>query len=164
MGDLVYFMLAVAGAAALLQWRPFRWALWLFGTAVLLFLAWRVAREAIRPKTLDLGGTQNMPRETHPALLTTGFGLALASPSAILWFAAVGGSVIAAAGGDRHSLWSFTGGFFAAGVFWSALFAYGAAGMRLLLGVQLVRGLSVASAVLFLYFAGVVFLNGLRTL
>ena len=61
-GDLVYFMLAVAGAAALLQWRPFRWALWLFGTGVLLFLAWRVAREAIRPKTLELGDTRDMPR------------------------------------------------------------------------------------------------------
>jgi L-lysine exporter family protein LysE/ArgO len=48
-GDLIYFALAVLGATALLGWAPVRWALWLFGTCVLLFFAWRMAREVIHP-------------------------------------------------------------------------------------------------------------------
>ena len=89
-------------------------------------------------------------------------GLALASPSAILWFAAVGGSVIASFGGARSSLWPFTTGFFAGGVAWSATFAYAVARAKNVLGTRLVQALALVSALVFLYFASVVFLGGLR--
>jgi L-lysine exporter family protein LysE/ArgO len=91
-------------------------------------------------------------------------GLALASPTAILWFAVVGGSVIASFGGDRSSLWGFAAGFAAAGLAWAALSAYGAAALGRRLGRQFVRVASFISAILFLYFAVLVFIRGLRQL
>lgn len=160
-GDLVYFTLAVFGAAALLQWAFFRWALWLLGTGVLLFLAWRMVREVLHPKTLDRAEAPPLAEQAPSGLLATGAALALASPTSILWFAAVGGSVIASLGTDRASLWEFASGFALGGLAWSALFAYAAAGLRRL-GSRLVRALSLLSALLFLYFAAVVFLHGLR--
>ena len=160
-GDLVYFAIAIFGAAALLEWRPVHWALWIFGTGALLWLAWRMIRDVIHPKKPALEGRTRSPDVTK--LLLSGFGMALASPTAILWFAAVGGSVIAAEGGNRDSVWVFGAGFAAAGLAWAAAFAYAAAMLRLL-GAGLVRTLSLVSALLFLYFAGLVFINGLRTL
>jgi L-lysine exporter family protein LysE/ArgO len=88
--------------------------------------------------------------------------LALASPTAILWFAAVGGSVIASFGGDRRVLLPFAAGFFTAGLVWALAFAYAASSLRRILGDQLTRALSAISAVLFLYFAAMVFIAGLR--
>ena len=163
LGDLIYFTLAVLGAAALLEWKPMRWALWIFGTAVLLVLAWRMAREVVRPKELLMEERAAASRGAGIKLVLTGMGLALASPTAILWFAAIGGSVIASSGGNRGTLWSFAAGFAAAGLAWAALFAYAAAALRLL-GKGLVRVLSLASALLFMYFAAVVFIDGVRRL
>src|SRR5437016_5493847 len=54
LGDLVYFTMAVLGAATLAAWAPFRLGLWLFGSAVLLWLAWKMARAVLYPKALDL--------------------------------------------------------------------------------------------------------------
>jgi L-lysine exporter family protein LysE/ArgO len=161
LGDLIYFTLAALGAATLAQWAPVRWGLWLFGTAVLLYLAWKMAREVVHPKQIVVGeGSQ----QSQKSLLLTGMGLALASPTAILWFAAVGGSVIASFGGDRATLWPFAAGFAAAGLTWAALIAYGAGALRGSLGKPLVRALAFVSAVLFLYFAVIVFVRGLRSI
>jgi L-lysine exporter family protein LysE/ArgO len=160
-GDLVYFTLAVLGAAVLLDIAAIRWALWIVGTCALLYLTWRMAHHVIHPKALQVNETR--PRSTGSGikLLFSGLGLALASPSAILWFAAVGGSVIASLGGDRVNLWKFGMGFATAGLAWAAVFAYAVATLRLL-GTRLVRGLSLASALLFLYLAIVVFVDGVR--
>jgi threonine/homoserine/homoserine lactone efflux protein len=49
-GDLIYFTLAALGAATLARWAPVRWGLWLFGTSVLLYLSWKMAREAAHPR------------------------------------------------------------------------------------------------------------------
>ena len=166
-GDMVYFTLAVFGAAALLRYPPVRWGLWVAGTCTLLFLAWRMLREVFHPRDLHVAD-QPAPQGPAFTLFATGCGLALASPSAILWFAAVGGSVIASfsdvAGGSRIPLWSFAAGFLLAGLLWSAAFAYGIAAVRHAVGPRMARILSMASAVLFLYFAAVVFLDGLRQL
>jgi L-lysine exporter family protein LysE/ArgO len=101
-------------------------------------------------------------------LFITGAGLALASPSAILWFAAVGGSVIASygvgTGDNRRILTIFAAGFASGGIVWAAGFAFGAVWLRRMLGWRLAKGLSLTSAVLFLYFAIDVFLRGLRDL
>jgi L-lysine exporter family protein LysE/ArgO len=162
-GDLVYFALSLAGAAAVLRWTPVRWALWLFGTGVLLFLAWRMARDVIHPRPIAESDALPTP-DRPPQLLMMGVGLALASPTSILWFAAVGGSVIASSGAATHSVFAFGAGFALAGIVWSAAFAYSAATLRRWMGDSLVRGLSLVSALLFLYFAGVIFMDGLRRL
>jgi L-lysine exporter family protein LysE/ArgO len=159
-GDLIYFTLAVFGAATLMAWPPFRWSLWILGTAVLLFLAWRAGREVLHPKAIDL--EEARPAVPWSGLFATGLGLALASPTAILWFAAVGGSVIASFSGGRSALLKFASGFALAGLLWSFVFAYGLAGLRGVIGARLARGLSLASTLLFLYFAAVVFVQGLR--
>lgn len=160
-GDLVYFTLAASGAATLAQWAPVRWALWLFGTVVLLHLAWKAVREVVHPKQILLG---EAGRQSHPRLLLTGMGLALASPSAILWFAAVGGSVILSFGGDRRTLLPFATGFAAAGLTWAALIAYGAGALRGSLRTPVIRVLALVSAVVFLYLAATVFVRGLRAI
>jgi L-lysine exporter family protein LysE/ArgO len=160
-GDLIYFTLAALGAATLAQWTPVRWGLWLFGTAVLLYLAWKMAREVIHPRQMAL---QESQRQSHGSLLLSGMGLALASPTAILWFAAVGGSVIASFGGDRGTLLPFAAGFAAGGLTWAAMIAFGAAALRGSLGRPVIRTLSLISAILFLYFAATVFIQGLRTI
>jgi L-lysine exporter family protein LysE/ArgO len=160
-GDLIYFTLAVLGGTALLKLALLRWALWVFGTVVLLFMAWRMVREVIHPKKLEVEDGSAAP-VAPSALLATGFGLAVSSPSSVLWFAAVGGSVIASLGGDWYSVWPFAVGFFVAGVAWSALFAFGTAGVRHIVGAKLVQALSLISALLFLYFAAMVFVRGLR--
>lgn len=160
-GDLIYFTLAALGAATLEQWAPVRWGLWLFGTAVLLYLAWKMAREVVHPKHIAL---DEAAQQSHRSLLLTGMGLALASPTAILWFAAVGGSVIASFGGDRGALLPFAAGFAAAGLTWAALVAYGAGALRGSLGKPVIRALALISALLFLYFAAIVFVRGLRSI
>lgn len=157
-GDLIYFTLAALGMATLAQWAPVRLVLWLAGTAVLLYLAWKMAREVIHPKQIVLG---EGARQSKKSLLLTGLGLALASPTAILWFAAVGGSVIAALGGDRRTLLPFGAGFVTAGLTWAALIAYGAGALRGSLATPVIRVLAFISAVLFLYFAAQVFVRGL---
>ena len=160
-GDLIYFTLAAFGAATLAQWAPVRWSLWLFGTAVLLYLAWKMAREVVHPKQITMDETT---RQSQHSLLLTGMGLALASPTAILWFAAVGGSVIASFGGDQGTLLPFAAGFAAAGLTWAAMIAYGAGALRGSLGKPVTRALALVSAIVFLYLAAVVFVRGLRAI
>ena len=159
LGDLVYFTMAVFGAATLAAWAPFRLGLWLFGSAVLLWLAWKMARAVLYPQALDL--SESAPRMSYRSALTAGIGLALASPTAVLWFAAVGGSVIASSAG-QGKLWAFAGGFGAAGILFAAALAYGAAALRHIAGTMLVRTISFGSALLFLYFAARVFFGGLK--
>jgi L-lysine exporter family protein LysE/ArgO len=169
LGDLTYFVLSALGVTALLTWGPVRWALWLGGTAVLLFLAARMIREVVRPHAIDLNaaGADVEALAAAPSRrrsFSLGLVMALSSPTAILWFVAVGGNVIAASAGRRGALVPFVAGFFAAGLTWSIAAAYGAAALGRLGGPRLVRALSALSAVLFLFLAVVVFRDGLRSL
>jgi L-lysine exporter family protein LysE/ArgO len=186
-GDLIYFALSALGVSALLSWMPVRWTLWLGGTSVLLYLTGKMAREVVRPHALDLDAAPpaamgapppagamaaSPPRRPlfHPVFhplfhsFFLGLSLALASPTSILWFAAVGGSVIASFAGQRRVLPPFVAGFFVAGVLWSFAIAFGAARVGRAAGVGAVRILSALSAVLFAYFALDVFRAGLRAL
>jgi L-lysine exporter family protein LysE/ArgO len=164
-GDLAYAVLSMTGVAVLLALPGVRWALWAGGTAVLLLLAAKMLREVFHPHELHVEETLPAGSFTSPARdLGWGFTLALASPSSILWFAAVGGSVIATYGGRREILVPFLAGFWVAGVVWSAGLAYGAGALRRALGHRLAQGLSLASAALFVFFAAKVFLDGLRQL
>lgn len=158
-GDLVYFVAALLGVATLLAWPPFRWALWLGGTAILLGLAAKMVREVVRPRAFDFDGPSE--HRSSLRLFGWGFSLALASPTSILWFAAVGGSVIAELGGTRVDLLPFAAGFFTAGLAWSLGLSVAAATLRHVGGRRLSRALAFLSALLFIYFAVMVFLRGL---
>jgi L-lysine exporter family protein LysE/ArgO len=141
-----------------------RWALWVLGTLVLLALAYRMLRDAFRdhrqPDMAGLGGAP-APSLAH---LAQGFGLAISSPSAILWFATVGGSIIASNTGAQSALLPFFSGFFLSGVLWSLAVALLSGQGQRILGPRLVRWFSLGSAGLFLYLALRVFLDGYYTL
>ena len=121
---MVYAVSSLSLLGLVLAHREVRIVLWLGGTAVLAWLAVKMLRESRHPHPLGAASTAdaaNSPDEApRPAQdFARGIILALSSPSAILWFAAVGGSVIAAHATGRAALWPFLGGFFAAGVCWS---------------------------------------------
>lgn len=163
-GDLVYAVLSLLGISLLLNSLLFKWILWIGGTAILLYMTWNMVKELLHPKELQLEMEASAPNSLWKDF-TWGMGLALASPSAILWFATIGGSVIAASQTDSQTaLFQFFGGFFSASIVWSVFLSGIASQGGKLMGPKLVRGFSFLSAVLFLYFAGKVFLNGLETL
>lgn len=166
-GDLVYAGLALAGVAAALELPAVRWILWIGGSAVLVWLCGKAVLDA-RPR-----GSSRLPtdRDAAPDTSTSlighfmyGVALALSSPSAILWFATVGGAVIAttASGSREAAIWFFTG-FFLSGLAWSLVVAVAASHGRRF-GPRFERAFAIASAVIFAVLAINVFLDGYRTL
>lgn len=165
-GDLIYAVASLFAVSLLLEHAAVRWALWIGGTLALLFLAGHMLRESVGSGRFvaDAPATPAAPRGTGLDHFRTGFVLALASPSAILWFAAVGGSLIATYADEASALLPFFAGFFAAGLLWSLGIALltGQAGRAL--GPRPARVLALLSAVLFLYFAVRVFIDGYESL
>lgn len=168
-GDLAYAALALAGMAVLLQFEAVRWVVWLGGGAVLLFLTWKMAREALfPPKPAEAGddaAALGAARASAPRSFLRGMLLAMSSPSAILWFAAVGGALIAKAGATTPVTASvFLSGFFLGGLAWT-LFLCGLASQgRKRAGAGLMRACHVVSALLFAYFSYSVIVGGYRDL
>ncbi|MCS6468292.1 LysE family translocator, partial [Burkholderia thailandensis] len=155
-GDLVYAALALAGMAVLLQFEAVRWVVWIGGGAVLLFLTWKMAREALAPGNApDHAAADGAlpPRASARRSFMRGMLLAMSSPSAILWFAAVGGALIAKAGATTPATASvFLSGFFLGGLAWTLFMCTLASQGRKRAGAGLMRACHVASALLFAYF------------
>jgi L-lysine exporter family protein LysE/ArgO len=167
-GDLIYAGLALAGMAALLQFNSVRWIVWIGGAIVLLVLTWKMAREALYPATAPpVEGEPDLstPKPTHLRSLFRGTFLAVSSPSAILWFAAVGGALIAKAGATGPaSAFVFLSGFFCGGLGWTLFICALASHGRKRAGTGLLRTCHVFSAILFAYFAYSVIVDGYRDL
>lgn len=170
-GDIAWAGLAGAGVAALLQFAIVRYALWGGGTIALTYLTVQMIRQAIRPMPVvtEVSDAQHAGTARYRGTVrdfVDGVLLALASPSAILWFAAVGGSLIAASisDADPAGLAMFYGGFFLQGMVWSLGVAMVAAYTGRALGPQLIRGAAIASSALFAWFAVRVFVSGLGLL
>lgn len=161
-GDLVYALLALAGMAVLLQYEAVRWMLWIGGGAMLLFFAVKMLIAAFR-KASELNVSET--HQYRPLLREFGRGvvLAMSSPTAILWFATVGGALISRMG--QHSVTAtswFLSGFFIAGMFWTCVLCLvGSFGGRLL-GQRLLKYSYIASAIIFSYFALYVIVSGYR--
>ncbi|SEN38198.1 L-lysine exporter family protein LysE/ArgO [Pseudomonas sp. ok272] len=159
-GDLIYAVLALAGMTVLLQYSAVRWVLWVGGSALLLYFAAKMIYSAIHhsavlaPAGEAVGGSRR--REFFRGIF-----LAMSSPSAILWFAAVGGTLIArSGGGSLVSAGLFLAGFFCAGLLWCAALCLAATQGGKLLGDKLLRYSYLASAAIFCYFAVYVILSG----
>lgn len=167
-GDLVYAALALAGMAVLLRFEAVRWVVWLGGGAVLLFLAWKMACEALFPepaRNIDDGAPAALARASTSRNFVRGMLLAMSSPSAILWFAAVGGALIAKAGATTPASASvFLSGFFLGGLAWTLFLCTLASQGRKRAGAGLMRACHVVSALLFAYFAYSVIVGGYRDL
>ena len=173
-GDLVYAGLSAVAISVVLQFAAVRWALWLGGSGFMLFLAIKMIRESwhqmAAPTANMAAGVLSQSVALGPADMAKhvlrGLGLALSSPSAILWFATVGGSVIATqlttqSNAERGpALLTFFTGFFVAGIVWTVLIALVSGQGRKLMGPQLTRGLTLASALMFAYFAVKIFVDG----
>jgi L-lysine exporter family protein LysE/ArgO len=167
-GDLIYASLALAGMAALLQFDAVRWVVWLGGAAVLLFLTWKMAREALFPASAPAVAGEAAPAAPRTSAwrgFARGVLLAVSSPSAILWFAAVGGALIAKAGATSAPTASiFLSGFFLGGLCWTLFLCGLASHGRKRAGAGLLRGCHMLSALLFAYFSYSVIVNGYRDL
>ncbi|MGO9634812.1 MAG: LysE family translocator [Steroidobacteraceae bacterium] len=161
-GDMIYAVSSLSLVAVLLAHRGVRIGLWIGGSAVLLWLAVKMLRETWHPKQLAIAALEDGGSLQPGHEFARGMMLALSSPSAILWFAAVGGSVIAAHAGAGAALLAFLFGFFFAGVCWTVLIAALTGYAHRRLSTRFIRGLSLASAILFCYFAVVVFVDGYR--
>ena len=167
-GDLLYAALALAGMSALLQFEAVRWIVWIGGGIVLLMLTWKMAREALKPETAPHVAGEADPhaaRQSHLKSFLRGCLLAVSSPSAILWFAAVGGALIAKAGATSTvSASVFLLGFFCGGLGWTIFICTLASHGRKRAGTRLLRACHVLSAVLFAYFSYSVIVDGYRDL
>ncbi|AOY00552.1 LysE family translocator [Jeongeupia sp. USM3] len=164
-GDLAYAALSLVGMSILLQFEAVQWITWLVGGTLMLWLAVRMAREAWRSSRLPSHDTARAARPPSRQLFNRGLVLALASPSSILWFAAVGGALIAnATDGSAGSAARFLAGFFAGGLAWSSFIVAMAHHGGRTLGPRFIQGCHLVSAALYLYFAVLVFGNGARTL
>jgi L-lysine exporter family protein LysE/ArgO len=163
-GDIVYATLSLVGISFLLNILVVRWALWIGGTVVMLLLAVTMVRHSLKPPNVEMSGGGQGGSEKMGDFIW-GIGLALSSPSAILWFATVGGSVIATTHMEsKLSLLMFFGGFFFASMTWSVVLAMICHQAGHMLGPTLMRWFSLASAGLFLFFAAKVFISGYLTL
>ena len=117
-GDLLYALAALAGMTVLLQFSAVRWVLWIGGSLLLVWFAVKMLLAALRGDA-HLDTDVKVVRESPWREFLRGIFLAMSSPSAILWFAAVGGVLISRSGaGGPVEAGLFLGGFFSAGVLW----------------------------------------------
>ena len=161
-GDLIYAVLALAGMTVLLQYSAVRWVLWVGGSVLLLYFAAKMIYSAIHHSAV-LAPAGEVRRGSSRREFLRGIFLAMSSPSAILWFAAVGGTLIArSGGGSLGSAGLFLAGFFCAGLVWCGALCLAATQGGKLLGDKLLRYSYLASAAIFCYFAVYVILSGYR--
>ena len=161
-GDLIYAVLALAGITILLQYQSVRWVLWVGGSLMLMWFTYKMIRAALAPAE-DLNSGDSIQQRSVWRNFGRGIVLAMSSPTAILWFAAVGGALISrmGQGGTANASW-FLSGFFIAGVFWTAVIcSVGSLGGKML-GTKMLRYSYMASAVIFSYFALYVVITGYR--
>jgi L-lysine exporter family protein LysE/ArgO len=160
-GDLVYAVAALAGMTVLLQFEAVRWVLWLGGSLLLVWFAVKMLLTAWRGDGQVQAGEVVVESAWREFL--RGIFLAMSSPSAILWFAAVGGVLISrSGGGSLVEAGLFLSGFFAAGLLWCLSLCMIASHGGRLLGDRLLTWSYLLSAAIFCYFAVYVIVSGYR--
>jgi len=160
-GDLVYAIAALAGMTVLLQFESVRWALWLGGSALLVWFALKMLLAAWRGGHME--ARSEVVVESAWREFLRGIFLAMSSPTAILWFAAVGGVLISrSGGGSLLDAGLFLSGFFVAGMVWCMSICGIASHGGRLLGDRLLTWSYLLSAAIFCYFAVYVIVSGYR--
>jgi L-lysine exporter family protein LysE/ArgO len=160
-GDLCYALVSATVLTLLLDSRALRLTLWVGGSVALVGLCIEQLRGWWRPAPPPVDDRPRIPTPWR-ARFFQGAALALASPSAILWYAAAGGSIIASAAGDRARLLPFLGGFVTGGLSWSVTLAAVVSRARRRIGPRAQRLLHLVGALLLLYLAVMVGVRGWR--
>ena len=163
-GDLIYAAASLFGIGVLLQYSLVLLIVYVVGATVLLVMSWLAFRAALQANNNRLANAATQYEKTAPAepskLFLYGLGVTLASPSAIIWFAAVGGSLIAQSGAHTPaSLVALFSGFFCAGASWCIFIISAAIYSGRALGSRFQQGCHLLSALLFLYFAAKIILT-----
>jgi L-lysine exporter family protein LysE/ArgO len=97
----------------------------------------------------------------YAALSILGMGLLLQFE--VVQYAAVGGSLIAqATNGSLASSPVFLAGFFAGGISWCVFLITMTAQSQKIMGKSFIRGCHIVSALLYIYFAAIVFMAGMK--
>jgi L-lysine exporter family protein LysE/ArgO len=152
-GDLLYAIASLLGIGLLLRYEMVRLVVYATGIAVLVAMSAMAARAALRVEEEATDESEGKSR-AHGRMFLYGLGITLASPSAIVWFAAVGGSLIAQS--DAHtaaSLVALLAGFFSGSALWCVFIIGIAAYGGRAFGWRFRQVCHALSAALFLYFA-----------
>jgi L-lysine exporter family protein LysE/ArgO len=150
------------GVSALLQWPPAAWVLWLGGSAILCWFAAAALRDAVRGGSIN--ESSPLRRANGLRAVALGLGIALGSPTLILWTATVGGSVVASQATSIAGFVPFILGFATAAVLHSLVLAGVVGATRRFTGPRTIRAVSLISALMFAAFAVGIFVDGARRL
>jgi len=161
-GDLIWACAGALGVSVLLAWPPAAWILWLGGSAALCWFAAAALRDAVRGGSID--ESSPLRRANGIGAIALGLGVALSSPTLILWTATVGGSVVASQAEDLAGFVPFISGFGAAAVAHSAVLAGVVGATRRFTGPRTIRAVSLISALMFAGFAIGIFIDGAKRL
>ncbi len=161
-GDLIWACAGALGVSALLTWPPAAWLLWLGGSAILCWFAAAALHDARRGGSID--ESSPLRRANGLRAVGLGLGIALGSPTLILWTATVGGSVVASQASNLAGFIPFISGFGAAAVAHSAILSGVVGATRRFTGPRTVRAVSLISALMFAVFAIGIFVDGARRL
>ncbi len=165
LGDLIYAAMALYGISLILNITPIRWMLWMGGTLVLLYLCYKTCSQTFVKIHSSANQDFNIEDKTTEHYFLYGTGLALASPTAIIWFMTVGGGLIAAQSvHSRSAVMLFLCGFGLASVIWSFFLAFVSYKGGRLMGPRFRQIFSLISAAIFLILAVLIFINGYKTL
>ena len=165
-GDMVYAVLSVLGIALLLQSSViFQVILWIGGTGMLSYLTYQAFRDVVHPQAIKLKGA-GIEKKSLWGYFFTGIWLVVSAPTALVWFATVGGSVVGTTIGNatEQNLIPFFMGFTTVSILWGALLSYLSSIGGKVMGVKLMRTFSFVSGLLFLYFSFYVFIYGLNNI
>ena len=165
-GDLIYAGLSTTGIGLLITNHWVRLGVWIGGSIVLLFFCIKIFIQTFFQKTeLTYNGTRFTKIVSGDNHFIYGIILALSSPTAILWYFTIGGSIIATLTLQNNlELIFFLAGFGTASVLWSMLISWAGHKSGVVFNGRSRKILSLISAFLFFVLAIIVFIKGYRTL
>lgn len=161
-GDVIWACAGALGVSALLAWPPAAWLLWLGGSGILCWFAAAALRDAVRGGSID--ESSPLRRANGLGAVALGLGIALGSPTLILWTATVGGSVVASQATSVAGFIPFISGFAIAAVLHSAVLSGIVGATRRFTGPRTIRAVSLISALMFAAFAIGIFVDGAQRL
>jgi L-lysine exporter family protein LysE/ArgO len=148
-GDIIYAGLTFLGIGYLVQFETVRWIIWIGGTIALIGLSGYMLHKTF-VKPIDISTNISITRKSAGGEFLKGLILALSSPSSIVWFATVGGAIIATTEFDKPTdlSWLLIG-FFSASIIWSASIAIISHYTGSFLGTKLLKTMSLLAALIF---------------